>query len=68
MPSFHIYSLLTDTHLVFIRRNYLHDLPSLDPELYRHLLFLKVKETCMMVSIFLLRKQLILFSVEDVLG
>jgi len=25
-----------------IRHNYLNDLPSLDPELYRHLIFLKV--------------------------
>jgi hypothetical protein len=27
----------------FIRYNFLNDLPSLDPELYRHLLFLKVR-------------------------
>lgn len=28
--------------LSLIRYNYLNDLPSLDPELYRHLIFLKV--------------------------
>lgn len=30
-------------HFCVIRYNYLNDLPSLDPELYRQLLFLKVK-------------------------
>lgn len=28
--------------IFFLRHNYLNDLPSLDPELYRHLIFLKV--------------------------
>jgi hypothetical protein len=28
---------------VVFRHNYLHDLPSLDPELYQNLLFLKVR-------------------------
>ena len=28
--------------MLLLRYNYLNDLPSLDPELYRHLIFLKV--------------------------
>ncbi|RWW44292.1 hypothetical protein BHE74_00049969 [Ensete ventricosum] len=39
----HLIITLYVTNLVAIRSNFLHDLPSLDPELYRHLLFLKVK-------------------------
>lgn len=33
---------MTYTISLLIRHNYLNDLPSLDPELYRHLIFLKV--------------------------
>lgn len=39
----YLISWLIIFHFLAIRSNFLHDLPSLDPELYRHLLFLKVK-------------------------